>query len=271
MMMATGAVMASFGSRIESKAPIGLARRWQGVRDGLSCLGEWRQAPTALFLRTDDNPVMTKKPAPGRKSATGGRVGAAASAEARKIRLLKRKLALAQAQIAGLQALAETDPLLDILNRRGFTRAFEKAIAYMRRYRASGALMVLDIDRLKPVNDAFGHAAGDMVLRAIVDVVKRHVRASDVFGRLGGDEFALLLWNVTGAAAQSKAFALEAAVDGLALRFDGHPIRTGISVGVVEIDPPADMLETLKRADHAMYARKTQRRTRPTLSPLAPT
>ena len=54
---------------------------------------------------------------------------------------------------------------------------------------------MLDVDRLKPINDAFGHAAGDEVLKAIVDVLTRQVRASDVVGRLGGDEFGLLLWN----------------------------------------------------------------------------
>jgi diguanylate cyclase (GGDEF)-like protein len=106
------------------------------------------------------------------------------------------------------------DFLLGILNRRGFERELNRSIAYIRRYRASGALIVLDVDRLKPVNDAFGHAAGDQVLKAVVAAITGQVRASDVVGRLGGDEFAVLLWNLSKTDAQAKAAALEAAIDG---------------------------------------------------------
>ena len=67
----------------------------------------------------------------------------------------------AQARIEELQASADTDFLLDIPNRRGFERELNRSIAYIKRYHASGALIVLDVDRLKPINDAFGHAAGD--------------------------------------------------------------------------------------------------------------
>src|SRR5437879_989128 len=77
------------------------------------------------------------------------------------IRRLKMQLAEAEARIERLQASAETDFLLDILNRRGFERELDRAIAYIKRYHAGGALVVLDVDRLKPINDAFGHAAGD--------------------------------------------------------------------------------------------------------------
>jgi GGDEF domain-containing protein len=113
------------------------------------------------------------------------------------IRRLKAQLARTQAQIEELQASADTDFLLGIPNRRGFERELNRAIAYIKRYRAGGALVVLDVDRLKPINDAFGHAAGDQVLKAIVTTLLAQVRASDVVGRLGGDEFALLLWNLS--------------------------------------------------------------------------
>ena len=113
------------------------------------------------------------------------------------IRRLKAELAKTQAHIEELQASADTDFLLDIPNRRGFERELQRAIAYIKRYRAGGALVVLDVDRLKPINDSFGHAAGDQVLKAIVSTLSGQVRSSDVIGRLGGDEFALLLWNVS--------------------------------------------------------------------------
>jgi PleD family two-component response regulator len=81
---------------------------------------------------------------------------------------LRAQLARALTRIDELQAHADTDFLLDIPNRRGFERELNRSIAYIKRYHASGALIVLDVDRLKPINDAFGHAAGDQVLKAIV-------------------------------------------------------------------------------------------------------
>ena len=121
------------------------------------------------------------------------------------IRRLRTQLAKALARIEGLEASADTDFLLDIPNRRGFERELNRSIAYIKRYHASGALIVLDVDRLKPINDEFGHAAGDRVLKAIVAVLLRNVRSSDEIGRLGGDEFALLLWNMSETDAKAKA------------------------------------------------------------------
>src|SRR6202048_5010072 len=138
------------------------------------------------------------------------------------VRRLRSQWAKAQARIDELAASADTDFLLDIPNRRGFVRELNRSIAYIKRYHASGALIVLDVDRLKPINDAFGHAAGDEVLKAIVAVLLRHVRSSDVVGRLGGDEFALLLWNLSETDARVKAASLEEAVDRLTFVFRGR-------------------------------------------------
>jgi diguanylate cyclase (GGDEF)-like protein len=203
---------------------------------------------------------MKKKSKPSDRAAATDRRTGREPAATKKIRLLERKLAAARREIAHLEAVAETDFLLGIPNRRGFERELVRAIAYIKRYQASGALIVLDVDRLKPINDTFGHAAGDVVLKAVVEVLQQHVRASDVLGRLGGDEFALLLWNLSKADAVAKAAALEASVDRLAVAFDGHMISVGISAGVMDIDPQAEAAEVLSRADAAMYARKVARR-----------
>src|ERR1700731_2669314 len=150
-----------------------------------------------------------------------------------RIRRLRAQLAQALARIEELQAAADTDFLLGIPNRRGFERELARAISYIQRYHAAGALIVLDVDRLKPVNDQFGHAAGDEVLKAIVAVLSQQIRSSDVIGRLGGDEFALLLWNLSETDAHAKAAALEADIDRLSFAFAGSTVGTGVSAGVV--------------------------------------
>jgi diguanylate cyclase (GGDEF)-like protein len=176
------------------------------------------------------------------------------------IRRLRSQLAQALKLVGELQASADTDFLLGIPNRRGFERELHRAIAYIKRYRAGGALIVLDVDRLKPINDAFGHAAGDQVLKAIVAVLLRQVRSSDVIGRLGGDEFALLLWNLSETDAKAKAAALEQAIDQLTFVFRGRNISAGASAGVVILDSHSEAGKALEQADSAMYVRKAQRR-----------
>ena len=177
-----------------------------------------------------------------------------------RVRRLRTQLAQALARIEELQASADTDFLLGIPNRRGFERELNRSIAYIKRYRASGALIVLDVDRLKPINDAFGHAAGDQVLKAVVAALSRHVRSSDVIGRLGGDEFALLLWNLSENDAKAKAVALEQAIDQLSFTFRGRSVTAGASAGVAILGPHAEAGRALEQADSAMYVRKAQRR-----------
>lgn len=178
----------------------------------------------------------------------------------RQVAALKAELAAAEARIDELQAWADTDFLLNIYNRRGFERELDRSIAYIRRYKASGALIVLDVDRLKPINDTFGHAAGDIVLKGVVAVLMRHVRSSDVVGRLGGDEFGLLLWNLTEADALAKAAALEQAIDQLTFVFKGRPVVAGASAGIALIGTADSAADVMEAADRAMYARKALRR-----------
>src|SRR5687768_4812134 len=100
---------------------------------------------------------------------------------------LERELAVARLQMAALEARADIDPLTDVRNRRGFERELVRSLAYVKRHGTSAALLYVDLDGFKAVNDRHGHAAGDVLLKAIVQVLNRHVRASDVVARLGGD------------------------------------------------------------------------------------
>jgi diguanylate cyclase (GGDEF)-like protein len=199
---------------------------------------------------------------PARKTSSSRTSAMAVTTDRAKatLRRLRTELARALKRIEDLQASAETDFLLGIPNRRGFERELNRAIAYIKRYDASGALIVLDVDRLKPINDAFGHAAGDRVLKAIADLLTRRVRSSDVVARLGGDEFALLLWNLSETDARAKAAALEDAIDRLALEFDGRSVMVGASAGIAILDAHGEAGRALEEADRAMYLRKAQRR-----------
>ncbi|MBR0825190.1 GGDEF domain-containing protein [Bradyrhizobium manausense] len=218
---------------------------------------------------------LAKTPPKGRKAGkTRSRVAAKAVHKTRPngvkpddtratIRNLRTKLTQALRRIDELEAAADTDFLLGIPNRRGFERELHRAIAYMKRYRASGALIVLDVDRLKPINDAFGHAAGDEVLKTIVATLTRQVRSSDVVGRLGGDEFALLLWNLSATDAKAKAVTFEEAIDELSFTFRGQSMNAGASAGVALLGSHAEAGRALEEADAAMYVRKAQRRHEP--------
>ncbi|WP_319798566.1 GGDEF domain-containing protein [Nitrobacter sp.] len=214
-------------------------------------------ASTAAKRKASRRKTAPAAPAPKRPTVPQRDVATEARAT---IRRLKTRLAAAQARIADLEASADTDFLLGVLNRRGFERELRRSVAYIRRYQANGALFVLDVDRLKPINDAFGHAAGDAVLKAVVAALSLHVRSSDLIGRLGGDEFALLLWNLSETDARAKALALEETIDGLALTFGGRAITTGASIGVAILGSHADAGTALEQADCAMYVRKAQRR-----------
>jgi len=205
--------------------------------------------------------LAQRKVAPRRPSrASPHRLSVAHNDAKLTIRRLRTQLAKALVRIEQLEASADTDFLLDIPNRRRFERELDRSIAYIKRYHASGALIALDVDHLKPINDAFGHAAGDQVLKAVVAVLLRNVRSSDMIGRLGGDEFALLLWNMSETDARAKAASLEQAIDGLSFTFRGRTVTAGASAGVAILGPHAEARQALEQADRAMYVRKAQRR-----------
>jgi diguanylate cyclase (GGDEF)-like protein len=212
-------------------------------------------------------------PAPGQPSQERASIGdeprsqrpprrAALAQLAAEVERLAAELAASYARIHELEAHIDVDPLTETLNRRGFERELTRSLAYIKRYGACAALVYLDLDDFKPVNDRHGHAAGDAVLRAVAAALVRHVRASDVVARIGGDEFVVLLWNLSDADAEAKAAALEAAVFANPVRFGDSTLVVGASAGVASIGPLDSPADVLARADAAMYARKTERRRR---------
>ena len=173
---------------------------------------------------------------------------------------LRTQLKAAKAKIAALQLRADTDALVDLPNRRGFMRELIRSIAYVKRYGAQAALVYLDVDGFKPLNDRFGHGAGDAYLKSLAEALVANVRRSDMVARLGGDEFAIILWNLTLSDAEARVRAIEDFVDLMTITRKGVNIGTGVSAGVVMLDGGDVPERALERADAQMYQRKLERR-----------
>ena len=176
------------------------------------------------------------------------------------IERLRHDLGRAEEKIAELEARADIDPLLDILNRRGFERELKRSLAYVKRYGTPAALMYIDLDGFKPVNDAHGHAAGDALLKAVAAALTKNVRASDMVARLGGDEFGILMWNVGEALALAKAAELESIIAQVRVAHGAAQLSVGASAGAVALVPDATAAAMIEAADKAMYARKKGRK-----------
>ncbi|MFL5866467.1 MAG: putative bifunctional diguanylate cyclase/phosphodiesterase [Thermoleophilaceae bacterium] len=158
-----------------------------------------------------------------------------------------------------LQHMADHDPLTGLLNRRRLEEELERHASQVRRYGREGALLVLDIDHFKHVNDALGHRAGDELISSVATVLRERLRASDILARLGGDEFALLLPKAGAREAQKVAEDLLAAVRKHSVLVDGGDRRTvtaSVGVALFEDEGGAAGDDVLVRADLAMYDAK---------------
>lgn len=152
-----------------------------------------------------------------------------------------------------LELLATQDSLTNVLNARAFAAELAQELGRNRRYGRPLALIYLDLDDFKKVNDAHGHATGDAVLRLVADAMRSAVRRADLVGRLGGDEFGVLMPETDGAVAHAAATRL---VTGIRTVFRGTPSVTA-SIGVVAVaGTEAGSDELLRKADQAMYEAK---------------
>jgi diguanylate cyclase len=207
---------------------------------------------------------------------SGPFVGGSADAE-----LLRAQLFVGVAMISGLvasavnaehrravgrlQELADHDPLTGVVNRRRFTEELDRWIAYSRRYGGEGAVLVIDVDHFKSINDAFGHAVGDQVLAGLGALLRERVRATDVVGRLGGDEFTVLLPRADGEQAVALATAvLDRMRSEVVVRRTGRSIGVTASIGVGRFGRSLvlDSQQVLRDADIAMYEAKEAGRDR---------
>jgi diguanylate cyclase (GGDEF)-like protein len=174
-----------------------------------------------------------------------------------KVEELRAELSESKMRLGALEALADRDPLLDVLNRRAFMRELERALSLIHRYQdMSASLIFMDLNDLKKINDSMGHSAGDAALMHVARSLEAKIRPADCVGRLGGDEFGVLLIKADRAAAARKAEELAAFVSEEPVKWKDRAFLACVSWGVVEIQRGASALEAIESADHAMYAAK---------------
>jgi len=160
--------------------------------------------------------------------------------------------------------LAVTDPLTGTFNRRTFLELGAKEIARTRRAKSSLALLMLDLDHFKKVNDRYGHQAGDEALKCVVDCLQGCLRREDLLVRYGGEEFCVLLPDVALDHAALLAERARAAVEASGFHFQGTKIPLTISIGVALLarDSAEDIERLVSRADEALYSAKASGRNR---------
>lgn len=181
----------------------------------------------------------------------------------RKVARMAKEIEERKAVEAVLEQRASIDDLTGVFNRRAGLEILKQSIFLTERYAQPLSLCFIDIDDLKTVNDNWGHAAGDELIRRIITVLKKHFRKSDYISRLGGDEFLAILTNCT---AEAAGVILDRIKSDLAEQ-SGQEKRfpIAISYGLAERDPTSDLTaeELLRLADNNMYRNKQQKRVKP--------
>ncbi|MEE9264957.1 MAG: GGDEF domain-containing protein, partial [Vicinamibacteria bacterium] len=165
---------------------------------------------------------------------------------------------LENARVYGrVEQMAATDAMTGLFNRRYFQQALEREMSRADRGASSIALLLLDIDHFKDLNDTYGHALGDAVLKKIAGVLQGTLRKGDVLARYGGEEFVVLLSQATSDGAQEFAQRIWEAVGAARIHPGGGSHRVTVSVGWALLPDDADTAESLvEHADRALYFAK---------------
>ena len=156
-----------------------------------------------------------------------------------------------------------TDPMTGLNNRRFLEEYVETLVASVQRKRSHAAILMLDLDYFKMVNDTYGHDAGDAVLKALSTVLKQSVRASDLVIRYGGEEFLIILIDTVGEAAERVADNIRVAVENLKVQVAGIILQKTISIGISDFPTDSETFwQAVKFADVALYQAKERGRNR---------
>ena len=166
---------------------------------------------------------------------------------------LRAHVSTLEQRVRQLDKLAHCDPLVDLPNRRSFLECLETMIARVERYGDQSAMLFVDLDGLKRINDKFGHAAGDQALIQVAQMLVASVRKSDYVARLGGDEFGILLERIDERGAWEMALRIVETVVGSQFCVEGVCLPLSVAVGVGTIRADDDPQSVIDRADKEMY------------------
>jgi diguanylate cyclase (GGDEF)-like protein len=172
------------------------------------------------------------------------------------IRRLQEEVRRLEARVEQLDELAHQDSLVALPNRRGFMRELRRVVDRAKRYGDSGAMLFVDVDGLKTINDSFGHRAGDEALIQVAEMLVGGVRRSDCVARIGGDEFGILLDRADEASAQETAARLGTMIATCEFFHDGDALPLSVAIGFAMIDSEDEAETVMARADAEMYKRK---------------
>ncbi len=176
------------------------------------------------------------------------------------VEALRAALGIMRQRVADLERLADTDTLTPLPNRRAFERELDRTLNSVARHGEPAAVLFVDLNGLKSINDTHGHKAGDAVILHVARELRSHVRLSDTVGRIGGDEFAIILQRVDRETADIKAQALVQHLSETLVDIGRAVLPVGIGCGVAMIRAEDSVESVLSRADDAMYAlRRAQR------------
>ncbi|HEX6741696.1 MAG TPA: GGDEF domain-containing protein [Sphingomicrobium sp.] len=169
---------------------------------------------------------------------------------------LRAQIAELEQRVEQLDLLAHQDTLVSLPNRRGFMRELELLVERARRYGEHGAMLYVDLDGLKMINDTFGHKAGDEALIQVAQLLVGGVRRSDVVARIGGDEFGILLGHADELSAHETAGRLVDMIADCDFMHDGDALPLSVAIGVAVIAADDEPAVIMARADEEMYRRK---------------
>ena len=172
------------------------------------------------------------------------------------ISALRARVAQLQDRVAQLDLLAHEDSLVQLPNRRGLVRALERLIDRVSRYQEKAAILFVDLDGLKLINDSLGHQAGDEALMQVARLLIGGVRKSDVVARIGGDEFVILLGHSDEETARETAGRLIDVIADSDFVHDGQALPLSVAIGASPIHGDDTPESALARADEEMYRRK---------------
>lgn len=178
---------------------------------------------------------------------------AEAEALVSEIERLRAELDRVEARVDQLDELAHLDSLVHLPNRRSFLASLERTIARVERFGHPAAMLFVDVDGLKSINDTFGHKAGDDALIEVAQLLVASVRSTDCVARMGGDEFGILLEHLDEQSAWVMALRVVENIVGSQFCVDGRCLPLSVAVGVGKIVPGDDPQTVIDRADREMY------------------